>query len=387
MNHVWTRGRPQRACPRRSWRGPRCRSSSSHGRGCSAAARRRATCTSRRPGRPGARPPCGPSTRHRAAPVLAHAEELAAGVLAHGVEPAQVEAAVDVLERVQAKTVQLARVHVPLSPAHELVKDARVVDVHVGAHEVVVVGVLGAVDGAVPVLAVKEEDGLALGAVVPVHAVEARPVPGEVGVGARAAGEGEARPRRDGLRGARDLLAVGAVDLARDDVLAAVRAEALVEHDVRERLDAVCLQRGDGGLVLGAGAVLGGHGALLVELAEVVGVVDAVAHVLAALLGLVGGRQPGLVGGRQPDGGDALVGKVGGLLGDATPVRAVRGQVPGEALEHGSVGHVISFLGHEADGDDWDRLVGRPLPHITRPRRTRARRPRRRRAPRAWAGA
>ena len=323
---------------------------------------------------------------HGAAPVLAHAKELAAGVLAHGVEPAQVEAAIDVLERVQAKAVQLARVHVPAPPAHELVKDARVVDVHVGAHEVVVVGVLGAVHGAVPVLAVKQEDGLALGLVVPVHAVEARPVPGEVRVGAPAAGEGEVRPGRDGLRGARDLVAVGGVDLARDDVLAAVRAETLVEHDVREGLDAASPQRGDGGLVLGAGAVLGAHGALLVELAEVVGVVDAVAHVLAALLGLVGGR--------QPHGGDALVGKVGGLLGDAAPVRAVRGQVPGEALEHGSVGHIVSLL---SKGDVLFRadVLGQvmctkkhvPFEHITRPGRTRARRPRRPQAPRAWAGA
>ena len=143
---------------------------------------------------------------HHAAPVLAHAEELAAGVLAHGVEPAQVEAAVDVLERVQAKSVEPARVHVPAAPAHELVEDARVVDVNVRAHEVVVVGVLAPVHGLVPVLAVKEEDALSLGAVVPVHAVEAAPVPGEVGVCARATGEGEARPGGDGL-GVADLLA------------------------------------------------------------------------------------------------------------------------------------------------------------------------------------
>ncbi len=272
----------------------------------------------------------------RAPPVLADREELPAGVGAHGVEPTQVEAAVDVLERVQAKAVQPAGVHVPAAPAHELVKDARVVHVHVGAHEVVVVGVLDAVDGAVPVLAVKEEDRLALGAVVPVHAVEAGPVPGEVRVGARAAGKVKARPGRDGPRVAEHELAVAPLHLAREHVLAAVRAQTLVEHDVRQSLDAVCLQRADGGLVLGAGAVLGAHGSLLVELPQVVGVVDAIAHVLGTLLGLVGGR--------QPDGGDALVGEVGGLLGDAAPVRAVRGQVPGEALEHGSVGHEASSV-------------------------------------------
>ena len=273
----------------------------------------------------------------RATPVLADGEELLARMPAHGIEPAQVEAAVDVLERVQAKSVQPAGVHVPAAPAHELVKDTRVVDVNVGAHEVVVVGVLAAADGVVPVLAVKEEDGLALGPVVPVHAVKARPVPGEVRVRARTTGEGEARPCRDGLRRARHLIAVGAVDLAREDVLAAVRAEALVEHDVRQGLDAVFLQRAHRGHVLRARAILGADGPLLVKLAQVVGVVDAIAHVLGALLGLVGGR--------KPHGGDPLVGKTGGLLGDAAPVGAVGGKVPGEALEHGSVGHVVLSRG------------------------------------------
>ena len=250
-------------------------------------------------------------------------------MLTQRVEPTQVEAAVDMLEGIEAEAVKLAGVGVPLTPAHELVKDARVVHVHVRAHEVVVVGVLGAVDGAVPVLAVKEEDRLALGLVVPVHAVEAGPVPGEVRVGARTTGEVEARPRGDGLDVAEHCFAVVGLHLARGHVLGAVRAEALVEHDVREGLDTVCLQRAHRSLVFRARAVLGAHGSLLVELAEVIRVVDAVAHVLGAFFGLVGGR--------QPHGRDTLVGEVGRLLGDAAPVRAVGRQVPGEALQDGSV--------------------------------------------------
>ena len=58
---------------------------------------------------------------------------IAAGVLAHSGEPAQVGTTVDVLEGVQTEAVELAGVHVPCAPAHELLVCARVVHVHIGA--------------------------------------------------------------------------------------------------------------------------------------------------------------------------------------------------------------------------------------------------------------
>ena len=86
-------------------------------------------------------------------------------------EPARVEVGADVFNGVQAQRVHAGRLHIPASPAVQLLADTRVRDVHVAAHQVVEVAELR-VDGLVPVLALEEPQSLAPRRRVPVNAVE-----------------------------------------------------------------------------------------------------------------------------------------------------------------------------------------------------------------------
>ena len=164
---------------------------------------------------------------------------------------------------------------------------------------------------------------------VVVHAVEAGPVPLEGRVLVAAPGKVEARPSRDVARRRDGLLAVVRGNLGRAYALRSVGAHAVVENHVGHGLHARRVNRVDGGQVLLPRAILGAHGALLVELSQVIGVVHAIANVVCA--------GHALVCGRQPHGGDAIVGKELGILGQAAPVPAVRVEVPREALEHRAV--------------------------------------------------
>ena len=270
---------------------------------------------------------------HARRPVFPHREELAPGVVAHLGKPALVELAAHVLERVEAEPVEPRRVQVPLAPAHELVVHGLVRKVHVAAHQVVVVAVVVVVHLVVPALAVKQVDSAAARGVVPVHAVKAAPVPRERGVPPAPARKAEPGPRTNLVRARDHAVAVIRGNLACDDVLRRVRAHALVQHHVAQRLHARGLQRPDARKILVLRSVLGGDGALLVKLAQVVRVVHAVAHVEPAGLALVRGRQPH----RR----DSLVRKALCALRKAPPVRTVSRKVPAEPLQHGSVVHQL----------------------------------------------
>ena len=228
------------------------------------------------------------------------------------------------LDGVQAQPIHSGRLDVPLAPAVQLLADAWVGDVHVAAHQVVEVAELG-VDGLVPLLAFEEPQAVALRGLVPVDAVEARPVPREVRVDARAPGEREARPRLDRLGFPDRLVTVLGVDRGGAHGLGRVGAHTVVEDDVGTHGDARLVQGLDGGQVLVLRPILRGHGAPLVELAQVVQVVDAVADVADALVALVGRR--------QPDDGDAQVRDLLGVLSEVAPVAGVRGHIPGEGLQ------------------------------------------------------
>ena len=283
-----------------------------------------------------------------AGPVLAHGRQGAAGGAAQLRQPAGEEVGADVLEGVQAQAVDAGGLHVPAPPAVHLGADGGVDDVDVGAHEVVVVAEL-VVDVLVPLLALEEPDPLLVAGLVPVGAVEAGPVPGEVRVGAGAPREGVAGPGGDLLGLTDGARAVVGVDGRGAHDLGGVPAHAVVEDDVRHDADAGRVQGLDGGEVVLLGAVLGGDGALLVELAQVVGVVDAVADVLHAGLSLVGGRQPHRA--------HPAVGQEGGVVRQEAPVGGVGGQVPGEGLEQEGVDDVVRVggaglgvvLGHGSD--------------------------------------
>ena len=261
---------------------------------------------------------------HVAAPVLADGGQGAARRGAQVVQPAGVEVRSHVLDGVQAQTVHAGRLDVPLTPAVQLLTDPGLGDVHIAAHQVVEVAELG-VDGVIPLLAFKEPQAVAFRRFIPVDAVEARPVPREVRVDARAPREREACPRLDRLGLPDGLMAVLGVDRGGSHGLGRVGAHAVVEDDVGTHGDARRVQSLDGCQVLVLRPVLRGHGAPLVELAQVVQVVDAVADVVDALVPLVGGR--------QPDDGDAQVRDLLGVLGEVAPVAGVRDHVPGEGLQ------------------------------------------------------
>ena len=122
--------------------------------------------------------------------------------------------------------------------------------------------------------------------------MKAAVVPDEVGVGAVAPREGEARPGGDGLLLGAVLIAIGWVDLDSLNLFGLVRAHAMVQDDVGKHLDTCLLERPYGGQVLLLGTILGGNATFLVKLSEVVGVVDAVSHIILTSLALVGGREP-----------------------------------------------------------------------------------------------
>ena len=247
--------------------------------------------------------------------------------------PAGEEVGADVLEGVQAQAVHAGGLHVPAAPPVELGGDPGVGDLDVGAHEVVVVAELVG-DVLAPLLALEQPHPGEVARLVPVGAVEAGPVPGEVRVGPGAPGEGVAGPGGDLLGrpdGAPPILGIdgeGAHDLG------GVGPHAMVEDDIGDDCDSGGMEGLDGGEILVLGAVLGGHGALLVEFAQVVGVVDAVADVL--------GPGPSLVGGREPRGGDAAVRQQGGVVGQEPPMGGVGGQIPGEGLEQEGIDRVVA---------------------------------------------
>ena len=229
------------------------------------------------------------------------------------------------LDGIQAQRVHAGRLHIPASPAVQLLADARVRDVHVAAHQVVEVTELS-VDGLVPVLAFEEPQALAPRRLVPVDAVEARPVPREIRVGAAAPREREAGPRLDHFGFADHLMAVLLVDRSRAHHLGRIRAHAVVEDDVGAHGDPRLMQGVDGGQVFVLRPVLRGNRALLVEFAQVVQVVDAVADVIETVVSLVGGR--------QPDNRDAQVRDRLRVLCQVAPVARIRRHVPRESLQH-----------------------------------------------------
>ena len=232
------------------------------------------------------------------------------------------------LDGVQAQPVHARGPHVPAPPPVELGAHLGIGDVDVAPHQVVVVAELG-VDVVVPVLALEEPHAALAPPLVPVAAVEARPVPHEVRVGGAAPGEGVARPRRDPLRLPERPAAVRRVHGRGAHVLRGVAAHPVVEDDVGDDPDACAVQGVHGPQVLVLGAVLGGDGALLVELAQVVEVVDAVSDVLGPALALVGGR--------QPHGGHPVLGGQGSVRLQQPPVRGIGWQVPREGLQQQGV--------------------------------------------------
>ena len=262
---------------------------------------------------------------HVATPVLADGGQQATRGGAQVFEPARVEVRSDVFNGIQAQRVHAGRLHIPASPAVQLLADTRVRDVHVAAHQVVEVAELG-VDGLVPVLSFEEPQALALRRLVPVDAVEACPVPREVRVGAAAAREREAGPRLDHFGFADHLMAVVRVDRNRAHHLGRIRAHAVVEDDVGAHGDPRLVQGVNGGQVFVLRPVLRGDCALLVEFAQVVQVVDAVADVVDTVVSLVGGR--------KPDDGDAQVRDRLRVLRQVSPVARIRCHVPGESLQH-----------------------------------------------------
>ena len=264
-------------------------------------------------------------------PVLADGGKGASGGFAKFGQPAGEEVRADVFDGVEPQAVDVGGLDVPASPSVEFGPHLRVGDVDVAAHEVVVVAEL-VVDVLVPLLSLEEPHPRNSAGFIPVGAVETRPIPGEVGIGAPAAGEFVARPRLDFLDLADGPTAVPRVDGRGAHGFDGFAAHAVVENDVGHHGDARGVQRRNGREVFVFGAVLGGHGAFLIEFPQVVHVVDAVSDVL----------HPGmpLVGGREPYGTDAAGGQKFGVAGQKPPVARIRSHVPGESLKQKGVDDV-----------------------------------------------
>ena len=247
---------------------------------------------------------------HVPGPVFAYGGQALAGLLPYGLEPPGEEGEVDVLHRVQAEPVHSGLPGVPYPPAHQLLEDLGGANVHIGAHQVIVVHVFP-VHRRVPLLARHPEYAAGLGALVPVGAGKAPVVPLKGGIALLAAGESEFHPGVD-FPGRADLPGpVLRVHRHHHHRLGLVRAHAVVEHHVGEHLNAPGLKRPHAGDVIGLGAVLGAHRALLVEFPQVVQVVGTVPHVPRAVGPLVGRGQPYL--------GDPQVLKPTGRSGQPPP--------------------------------------------------------------------
>ena len=269
------------------------------------------------------------------APVFAHGPQLAAALRPQRFEPVGEEGETDVLDRVEAEPVHAGFLEIPRAPAVELFDNGGVLHIQVCAHQIVIVAVL-VVHFAFPVFAVEVEHSLALGPVVPVHTVKMGVVPLKSGVFAAAPREGEAGPGRDGALDAAVLQAVVRVAALGFYRFAAIRAHAVVQHNVRQHFQPGFLQRAHGGQVLVFCSVLGRHRSLLVKLAQVIGIVHAVAHILAPLRALVGGR--------QPYAGKPGAAQAGGFGRRPLPVARIRGQIPLKILDQCFRSRFHSFL-------------------------------------------
>jgi hypothetical protein len=112
----------------------------------------------------------------------------------------------------------------------------------------------------------------------------------------------------------------------------------VIEDDVGVGVDAVLLERLDGGEVFVLCAVLGARRALLVELAEIVKVVNGVSD--------AGDGVHGFLRRRHPDGSDAESLEVCGAGSKLAPEAPVGGEIPLEILKHhAAVGHGAECMG------------------------------------------
>ena len=67
-----------------------------------------------------------------------------------------------------------------------------------------------------------------------------------------------------------------------DETLGAVAVHFLIEHSVKNYLDAIVVKRFNGSFKLGPCAIFGGDGPLLVKLSEVIQVVCSIAYIIDA---------------------------------------------------------------------------------------------------------
>lgn len=111
--------------------------------------------------------------------------------------------------------------------------------------------------------------------------------------------------------------------------LGGICAGLVVQHGIKQDLNAGVPRGADELVQVGPGAPLGRPGALLVKLAQVIQIVDVVAVAPGTTAALAGRWDPKL--------GDAQRSKAGYEIDESTPVTLVGGEVPLKALKEGLV--------------------------------------------------
>lgn len=201
----------------------------------------------------------------------------------------------NVLGGVRAEAVARQAFQQPARPVFELLRHGGIAELHVGAHQIVVVAffVVDLIVPAVVAIVVGDfEHPFVVRLLNVVDAAEACVIPDKLGMHATAAGKGEAGVGQRVEALVVDVVAVVGVHLEHVYLFFLVRAELVVEHHVVEYPHAVFAQRSGGVFERRLIAVFGGHAAFLVKFAEIEQIVSIVADGVAAGSALVGRRQP-----------------------------------------------------------------------------------------------
>ena len=229
------------------------------------------------------------------------------------------------LERVEPQPVHARGAQIPASPLGELLVYALVGDVHIHAHQIVIIPILR-VRFRGPALAGETVDPVAApGVLVPVRPGKIPVVPGKAAVCAAPAGKAEFGPDAHRMRAVDLCQAVFRAVSHRPDFFQLIPAHAVVEHDIPENADPRLMESADRREVFIFGPVLGADRSLLVKFAQVIHIINAVAHILL---------RGSLVGRRQPYFRDSEFGKPFRLGGAALPPQSVIGQIPFKVLHH-----------------------------------------------------
>ena len=262
-------------------------------------------------------------------PVLADREEILARPGADRIQPILEELVIDVLDRIEAKAVDIGQLDEPLAPILEFAAHFGVVNIDIAAHQVIVIAFF-VVDIAVETLVFENVHRFKVRVVgVLTNAVEVIPMPLHRRVFSSPAWEVELRPNLDFAWLANFFKAVVWAERCRQRGLLRVATHAVIEDRIGVNSHASGGRRAARLEELVFRAVLGSDRSFLVEFTQVKQVVNTVSNVVPAARAFV--RR------WQPQRGHAALGKLVYILCNLLPQRAVARRVPMKKLHHDAV--------------------------------------------------